>query len=159
MKARLAGKIFEGARKLSGQTSRLLGLDKMNTMDKVLRFGPDTGFAIMNAVQTPGDLTDKLIAGTTDFVGSAGTGLALAAPFKNHQGVATMMDMGGSYAGMFGGMAVSEAMQRGKDKMMGGQGLSAYERANAQYEEQFRQQIMQELSAAGLLRDETTGMV
>ena len=159
MKARLAGKIFEGAKTLAGQTSRLLGIDEMDTMAKVMRFGPDAGFAVMNAVQTPGDLTDKLIAGTTDLVGSAGTGLVLAAPFKKHQGVATMLDMGGSYAGMFGGMAVSEAMQRGKDKMMGGQGLSAYERANVQYEEQFRQQIMQELSAAGLLRDDTTGMV
>ena len=159
MKSRFAGTIFSGAQKLSGQASKLLGLDKMGTMDKVLRFGPDAGFAVMNAVQTPGDLTDKVIAGTTDFIGSAGTGLVLSAPFKNHQGIATMVDMGGSYAGMYGGMAVSEAMQRGKDKMAGGQGLSAYERANVEYEDQFRAQVMQELAAAGLLRDETTGMV
>ena len=160
MKARLAGKIFEAAKKLPGQTSRLLGIDQMDAGQKLWRFGPDGVWAVVNAVQNPGDLTDKLIAGTTDFVGSAGTGLAFAAPFnKRAPGVAQGLDMLGSTVGMFGGMAVSEGMQRGKDKMMGGQGLSAYERANVQYEEQFRQQIMQELSAAGLLRDDTTGMV
>ena len=101
-----------------------------------------------------------MIAGTTDFVGSAGTGLVVAAPFKKMPVAAGMIDQAGSIAGMYGGMAVSENMQRAKDRMMGGEGLSAYERAGLEYDEAMRQQVIAELNAAGLLKtmNDNTGM-
>ena len=160
-KARFAGTVFNGTRKLLGQGSRLLGIDKMGAIEKAARFGPDALFATMNAVQTPGDLADKVIAGTTDFIGSAGTGLVVAAPFKKAPVVAGMIDQAGSIAGMYGGMAVSENMQRAKDRAMGGQGLSAYERAGVEYDEALKQQLLAELDAAGLLNitNDNTGVI
>lgn len=157
-KARLAGGIFKGAKKLLGQGSKVLGIDEMSNVDKFLRFGPDAGFAVMNAVQTPGDLTDKLIAGTTDFVGSAGTGLVAAAPFKGSR-IAGGVDMVGSIAGMYGGMAVSDRLQAGKDKLMGGEGLSAYERSNVEYEEQLRAAVIQEMADKGMLNPNIRGLL
>ena len=159
-KARFAGTVFDGTRKLLGQGGRLLGIDKMSGIEKAARFGPDALFATMNAVNTPGDLTDKLIAGSTDFLGSAGTGLVVAAPFKGSPVVAGMIDQAGSIAGMYGGMAVSEKMQRAKDRAMGGEGLSAYERAGVQYDEALKQQLLAELDAAGLLKttNDNTGV-
>ena len=159
-KARFAGAVFDGTRKLLGQGSRLLGIDKMGGVEKAARFGPDALFATPELCRYPGDFTDKLIAGTTDFVGSAGTGLVVAAPFKKMPVAAGMIDQAGSIAGMYGGMAVSENMQRGKDRLMGGEGLSAYERAGLEYDEALRQQVIAELDAAGLLKttNDNTGM-
>ena len=159
MKGRVAGGIFNTARNILGKGNRFLGLDQMRTSDKLFRFGPDAAFAVMNGVQTPGDLGDKLIAGTTDFVGSAGLGLAVAAPLKGRPNIATGADMLGSYAGMYGGMAAGESLQRGKDKLMGGQGLSAYERANLEYEEQLRASVIQEMADKGLLNPNIAGLL
>ena len=150
-KGRIAGEVFKGAKKVLGQGGKLLGLDQMGAVEKAARFGPDALFATMNAVNTPGDLGDKLIAGTTDFVGSAGTGLVLAAPFKKMPVAAGFIDQAGSIAGMYGGMAVGDNLQRGKDRMLGGEGLTAYERANAEYEDQLVARILQDLDTAGLL--------
>ena len=150
-KGRIAGEIFKGAKKVLGQGNKLLGLDQMGTVEKAARFGPDALFATMNAINNPGDLGDKLIAGTTDFVGSAGTGLVLAAPFKRMPVAAGFIDQAGSIAGMYGGMAVGDSLQRGKDRMMGGEGRTSYERASTEYEDQLVAQILKDLDTAGLL--------
>ena len=158
-KAKFAGEVFKAAKNAAGATGKFLGLDEMDAATKFFRFAPDAGFAVLGAAQTPGDLGDKIIAGTTDFVGSAGLGLATAAPFKKHQNVAGIMDLTGSTVGMFGGMAAGEAIQRSKDKMMGGQGLSAYERANVEYEEALRAEILQEMADKGMLNPNIRGLI
>jgi hypothetical protein len=43
-------------------------------------------------------------------------------------GAETVADFMGSYGGDFAGMAVGDTLQRGKDKVMGGEGRTAYER-------------------------------
>ena len=99
-------------------------------------------------LNTPGDVGDKLIAGTTDLAGSAGTGLLL-----QHHLVKSLLgaciDQVGSIAGCTA-VYVGDQMQSGKDSLMGGEGLSAYERANVEYEDQLTQQLIQDLDSAGL---------
>jgi len=160
MKARLAGTIFNAAKKLPGQTSRLLGIDKMGKGDIAMRFGMDGLYATMGAMNTPGDFGDKLIAGGGDFITSAGAGLVAGAPFQRFGPTAAgVADNIGSVIGWQLGQPAIEGTMRAKDKLMGGEGLSPYERSQIEYEDQFREQIMQELASAGLLRDESTGMV
>ena len=150
-KARIAGEVFKNAKGLLSNSSKFLGLDKMGAGEKLWRFAPDAGFAVMNAVSTPGDLGDKLLAGGLDFAGSSMTGLTLAAPFKKHQGVAAGIDQAGSFIGGYGGHYAGMEAQKIKDKLMGGEGLSAYEKANIEYENQLTGQIIADLNAAGLL--------
>ena len=156
MPVRLAGKVFQGAKGL--------GKWMKGDMDRgqlIGRLIPDAGMAALQGVMTPGDLGDKVIAGTTDFAASAGLGLVAARPFQSMPNVAGGMDMLGSTVGAFAaGPALSDSLQRGKDKVMGGQGLSAYERANLEYEEQIRAAIIQDLAARGLLKvNDNTGMM
>ena len=156
MAVRMASSIFNGLKKAGKYVK-----GNMTGGELVGRLIPDAGFAALQGVMTPGDIGDKVIAGTTDFAASAGLGLVAARPFQGMPNVAPHVDMLGSTVGAFAvGPAASDALQRGKDKMMGGQGLSAYEKANVQYEEQMRQQIISELAAAGLLRvNDNTGMM
>lgn len=124
-------------------------------IDKLFRIGPDVGFGVMAAAQTPGDLGDKLIAGGTQaaggILGGIGTGAALNKIGMPVQ-VAAMGDMFGSYGGDFAGMAVGDQLQRGKDALMGGTGQTAWERMGmeqqAQMEQQLRQQILTEYGLA-----------
>jgi hypothetical protein len=55
--------------------------------------------------------------------------------------------MGGSYAGDFGGMMIGDNAQRIKDKMMGGEGLTPWERMGAEQQAQFAQELEQQIMA------------
>lgn len=158
-KARIAGQIFNAAKAAGKGTSKLLGLDRMSAGDKAMRFGLDGLYSVMGAAATPGDLGDKLIAGAGDFALSAGTGLVLAAPLKNRPGAANVVDNIGSVAGWQLGQPAIEGTMRLKDKAMGGEGLSAYERASLEYEQQLRAQVIAELDAAGLLNADLKQLV
>ena len=81
--------------------------------------------------------------------------------------VQNLGDLAGSFAGDYGGMMVGDTIQRGKDRLMGGQGQTAWERMGAQQQEQYAQQLEQQiLSQYGLIPgsreqyaiDPTTGM-
>ena len=114
------------------------------------RLAPDALFGVMAGAMTPGDITDKLLAGSTQAIGGGLGGLALGrAAGGLGEGVATAADFAGSIAGDYGGMFVGDALQRGKDKLMGGEGLTAFERAGAEQqrllEAQIRQQTLMEL--------------
>ena len=117
------------------------------------RLAPDAAFAGLTMAQTPGDLGDKLIAGGAQFIGGGGTGLALGrATQRFGTGVSVTADMLGSYAGDMGGMMVGDSLMRGKDRMLGGEGQTPYERMSAQQQEEFAEQIRREtLAQAGLI--------
>lgn len=160
-KTRLANSIFQAAR----GTKNFL-FPNMSKLDIGFRLAPDVLGAAQTAYYTPGDVVDKTIATTADFVGSAGTGLLLSRPFGASQ-MASIVDMGGSVAGFHGGNYVGNQLQKGKDKLMGGEGLSANERANIEYENALTQQIIADLDAAGLITpagramftNDNTGMI
>ena len=67
-------------------------------------------------------------------------------------------DMAGSIGGDYAGMMVGDTLQRGKDRVMGGAGQTAYERMSAQQQAEFAEQIRrQTISGAGMVpgvRDE-----
>ena len=106
-----------------------------NKGEVALRIAPDILFGGMAGLQTPGDLGDKLIAGTTQAAGGALGGIAaggLARKMGAGGMTQTMADMGGSilgdYAGMYGGDAALrikgggatpwEKVQQGADQEM-----------------------------------------
>ena len=132
-----------------------------------MRVIPDVGFGVLEGAMTPGDFADKLVAGTATATGSMGGGLLLGKLGGKSAAARQLLDMAGSVGGDFGGRAVGDTIQRGKDKLMGGEGLTAYERMS---EDQFRamkeeasRQVLAEfgLLPAGYqsaLHDPTTGM-
>jgi hypothetical protein len=148
--------------RMAGSAAFQKGLGKalfgeMTKGDIAMRLAPDVFFGGMAAMQTPGDIGDKMIAGGTQLVGGGLGGLALGR--VGHRmgagpGLETLLDMGGSVGGDFAGMAVGDVLQRGKDKLMGGEGQTAWERMGAQeqqaFADQIRQQTLMGLPGAGM---------
>ena len=160
-KARMAGNALKWLFSKPGATKGA-PRQMMNAVDIAARLGPDAVFSTMAAAQTPGDLGDKLLVGATDFVGSGLTGLAAGRATNS-----ALVDQVASIAGAYGSMPVADVAMRGKDKLMGGQGLTPYERLSVEQQEQMRQQITQQvMQAYGLVpgtrdryfSDPTTGM-
>ena len=117
-----------------------------------MRLAPDVAFGALAAATTPGDYADKLIAGTTQAVGGGLTGLMMgrgARALGAGNELQGLVDMGGSILGDMGGMVVGDTLQRGKDKLFGGEGLTAYERMSKDQQDAFAQQI-QAQTLAGL---------
>ncbi len=56
-------------------------------------------------------------------------------------------DMVGSFGGDYLGMMAGDTVQRGKDRLMGGQGLTAWERMGAEQQAQFAQDLEQQIMA------------
>ena len=116
------------------------------------RLIPDVGFAALSAATTPGDLGDKLIVGGTQLVGSTGLGLAAGRLAGRNQLASELLDQGFSIAGDFASMPVADMAMRGKDKLLGGEGMTAWERLSAEQQKLLAQQIEQNvLQAYGLL--------
>lgn len=121
-----------------------------------LRLAPDIGFGVLEGVLTPGDLGDKIIAGGTSGLGGAAGGLLLGKLGGKNAMLTQALDMAGSIGGDFAGRAGGDLIMRGKDKLMGGEGLTPYERMNAQQQEQFAESVRaQLLSEMGLLPTRT----
>ena len=141
---------------MSGAFKSGLGNAVFGNMTKgqiVNRLAPDAFFGGLAALQTPGDLGDKLIAGTTSAVGGGLGGLALGRAGQRFGDTAGFMaDMAGSVGGDYAGMMVGDTLQRGKDKVFGGEGQTAYERMSSEQQAQFAEQIRQQtLAGAGLI--------
>ena len=143
---------FGGATRFAGKALETL-IGKEMLADKgalALRLAPDAFFSGMSMLQTPGDLGDKLIAGGTQFLGGGLGGLTAARGVKKimpkaGENLLTAVDFGGSIAGDYAGMAAGDALMRGKDKLMGGEGLNPYERMGKVQQEQYKQQIEQDM--------------
>ena len=123
------------------------------------RLAPDLMFGGLAAATTPGDIGDKLIAGGASAVGGGLGGIALGRAAQRYGDTASMVaDMAGSIGGDYAGMMVGDTLQRGKDRVMGGTGQTAYERMSAQQQAQFAEQIRrQTIAGAGMVpgvRDE-----
>ena len=109
------------------------------------RFVPDViGGAIVGAT-TPGDIGDKLIAGTTDALAGAIGGVGLSGIARRPGMLGLGLDMGGSMAGAYAGMPISDQILRMKDSMQGGQGLSPYEKLDAQRRAEIEQALLTKL--------------
>jgi len=121
--------------------------------ERAFRIIPDAGFGLLAATQTGGDWVDGALAGVAQagggILGGIGTvgGLRMIPKLKNAHNVLNLADMAGSVAGDFAGMAVGDSLMRGKDILMGGRGLTPYERLSEQDREQFAQAIQRQMLA------------
>ena len=141
---RLAGKALQNSGKF------LINNMGQSTGEIALRVVPDIGFGVLAATQTPGDLGDKLIAGSTQAAGGVLGGVAaggLARKLGAGNSIQNLADMAGSVGGDFAGMAVGDNLSRGKDLLMGGSGQTAWERMGEQEQAAFAQNLEQQILA------------
>jgi hypothetical protein len=155
--ARMAGQGLANAAFKGGLGRAIFG--EMGKGQIATRLAPDLVFGGLAAATTPGDIGDKLIAGSASAIGGGLGGIALGRVAGRYGDTAGMLaDMAGSIGGDYAGMMVGDTLQRGKDSLMGGAGQTAYERMNAQQQAQFAEQIRRQTAAgAGLVpgvRDE-----
>ena len=112
------------------------------------RFGMDAFFGGLSALNTPGDLGDKLIAGTTTAAGGALGGIgAFGAVNKLTGKVPTdrmrgYLEMGGSLVGDQVGFGVADNLMRIK-----GGGMTPYEKMAAEQDAAYRAQVDAEIRA------------
>ena len=115
--------------------------------DIVANFGIDAAFGVMQGVMTPGDLREKLIAGTTTAVGGGIGGLGASAmlpgKLRTNQLIRQPLEIAGGFAGDMAGQMVGDQAQR----LTSPDGKTAYERLA---DDQRRQVEQQTLAAVGL---------
>ena len=99
----------------------------MGPTEIIGRLAPDALFGIMEGVMTPGDLGDKIIAGSGAAIGGATGGLALG-KLGGNTPAGFLLDMGGSIGGDMIGRMVSDQVLRGKDAISGGKGQTPFEK-------------------------------
>lgn len=136
----------------------------MSKGDILARLAPDLMFGGLEAVMTPGDIADKTIAGLSSAAGGSLGGLALGRLGGSNQALGYVLDMAGSIGGDMGGRMIGEGLQKGKDKLAGGKGQTAYERLSEEdrlkLEELIRQdQTGQVLAQLGLLPGSTQSAI
>ncbi len=131
-----------------------------------MRIAPDLMFGGLEAAMTPGDIGDKVIAGTGSALGGSMGGVLLG-KMGGTGALGTVLDMAGSIGGDMVGREASSALLRGKDKLMGGEGRTPYEKMSEQQQLELLQAgKTQALAELGLLPgnfqeylvDPTTGM-
>ena len=116
-----------------------------------MRIAPDLMFGGIEAAMTPGDIGDKLIAGTGSAVGGSLGGIALG-KLGGPGALGTVLDMAGSIGGDMVGRSASDLVLRGKDKISGGQGLTPYEKMSQEQQlEMLKAGRTQTLAELGLL--------
>lgn len=140
---RFAGQALSSLFKVPG-TNKYMG-----TPELTLRLLPDLLFGGLEGAMTPGDIGDKLIAGTSTAVGGSLGGLGLGRLGGRNQILGTGLDITGSLLGDFAGRGVGDQIQRGKDKLAGGKGQTPYERLNEKDREKLEQ----------LIREDQTGRI
>ena len=104
------------------------------------RLGMDAAVGGMVALQQPGDLGDKVIAGLTDATLSSLGGLTVGKLGGKSPLARSMFDMGGSMAGGYASVPVSESILRVK-----GGGTSPYDKLQMEQYAQMRKEIEQDV--------------
>ena len=111
-----------------------------------VNFGLDAGFGVLQGINTPGDLGDKIIAGTTTGLGGALGGIGAVSAlgkYKNNPALRMLGEFGGGYVGDIGGQAIGDTAMRLK-----GGGTTPYEKLAASQDQEYRNQIEREILAS-----------
>ena len=151
--ARMAAKKFAGdalakagtmvPKSVGDATQMIVGKDLYNNKGQLIgRLAPDALFGVVTGAMTPGDLGDKLIAGTASAAGGGLGGIAagrLANAAKLGETAGFIADLGGSIAGDMVGMKLAEDAMRIK-----GGGTTAMEREMMEQDAIYRAQLEQE---------------
>ena len=127
----------------------------MGPTEIVGRLAPDAIFGVLEGTMTPGDLGDKIIAGSGAAIGGGLGGLALG-KLGGNTPAGFLLDMGGSIGGDMAGRMASDQILRGKDAISGGKGMTPYEKmSEKQMQEMVQSGRMQALAELGLLPSST----
>ena len=152
-----------------GKVGRFAGslLKGVPKEEMFVRLGTDALGGLMAAAYTPGDLGDKLIAGSAATIGGAAGGLALGKLGGKNQLAAVGLDMAGSIGGDMLLSRMGEEVMKGKSYMQGEGYMSPYEKLGAEQQQALAAAIQQDvLRQYGLMvpgapmqyADPTTGM-
>ena len=135
-----AGKQLLGLTKTVGQRFGK-NIKDMPTSELAMNLAPDLLFGAMYGAMTPGDASDKIIAGLGSGIGGAMGGVGLRAGLGIKNPVAGFaVDMGGSVLGDMAGASVSDQILRMKNG-----GMTPMEEENLRYQQQLESQIRQQL--------------
>ena len=127
----------------------------MTPQEIALRLAPDAMFGVLEGTMTPGDLGDKIIAGSGAAIGGGLGGLALG-KLGGNSPLGMGLDMAGSIGGDMLGRMASDQVLRGKDAISGGKGQTPYEKmSDQQMEELIQSGKLQALAELGLLPSST----
>ncbi len=133
-----------------------LGLGKslfkgMGPTEIIGRLAPDALFGVIEGASTPGDLGDKIIAGSGSAIGGAMGGLALG-KLGGNTPAGFLLDMGGSIGGDMVGRMASDQALRGKEEIRAGEARTPFEKiSDIQMAELVQSGKMQALAELGLL--------
>ena len=130
---------FDAVKKLGGFLTKDISKGEL-----ALRLGQDLLGGGMVAAYTPGDLGDKLIAGTASTLGGAAGGLALG-KLGGSGLVGTGLDMAGSIGGDLLASRVGEEVMKGKSYLQGEGYATPYEKLNAKQQEELAAAIQQDI--------------
>ena len=139
----------QAVKRMAGPKLASFADNAMGTMPKTageigMRVAPDAIFGTLAGAMTPGDLGDKLIAGTTATVGGAAGGLVgrglvggVKPSLLNNQMIDIGTEMIGGLSGDMAGQGVADALLRLK-----GGGTTPYEKMAAEQQRELEQQIL-----------------
>ena len=126
-------------RRMAGTALKWLTKD-IKPAELGVRVGMDALGGLMAAAYTPGDLGDKLIAGTATTLGGATGGLALGR--LGGPGIGgTALDFVGSVGGDMVGSMLGEQVMKGKSAIQGQGFRSPYEKLSQEQQQMLAQQI------------------
>ena len=132
---------FGGIKRWAGDALKgYMGPEGVTAGNLAINFGPDAFFGVLAGATTPGDLGDKLIAGSTAAVGGAMGGVAgygIIPGAKTNPGMRMLAEFGGGFGGDMVGQAVGDTILRAK-----GGGLTPWERQGMEADAQYQQQIV-----------------
>jgi len=130
------------------------------------RLSMDALGGLMAAAYTPGDLGDKLIAGTASTLGGAAGGLALGKLGAGNPLLGTALDFAGSIGGDMAASVLGEQVMKGKSALQGEGFRSPYQKLSDEQQKQLAEAIRADIMQQyGLIApstvayaDPTTGM-
>lgn len=145
--AKAAGAAAKGlqGRRMAAQALHSYMGGPVNATNLAVNFGMDAGFGVMQGIATPGDLGDKVIAGTASAVGGALGGIGAVSALgkhKNNAGLRMMGEFGGGWGGDMVGQMGGDMLLRAK-----GGGTTPWEKVQMDSDQQYRQQLERELMA------------
>jgi hypothetical protein len=105
------------------------------------RLSMDALGGLMAAAYTPGDLGDKIIAGTASTLGGAAGGLALGKLGGGNPMLGTALDFAGSIGGDMAASVLGEQAMKGKSALQGEGFRSPYQKLSDEQQKQLAEAI------------------
>ena len=126
--------------RFAGQALRYLTKD-IGKGEMAARLSMDALGGLMAAAYTPGDLGDKLIAGTASTLGGAGGGLVLGKLGGGNPLLGTALDFAGSIGGVMAASVLGEQVMKGKSVLQGEGFRSPYQKLGDEQQKQLAEAI------------------